>query len=326
MIGTDFREAAWTRLCCSKTYILRWSVFFSFVSAQSKVPAPLDKWFIEKSCCFICCKTPSRDLCRNQSSHGERTSDISDLWYGQTTQRHPYLLFPDNQSLLKLLKSQCHHLAHSLRLPWPCLFPARSLSRLHEGLIQPGPFTPSCFPRSWENRSLVTNMASGHLVMLSLFSLSLPQRNLLFLSLCLIYSPPPCSRLFPPLAAKWLRNGKKMTIARSWQIFLQLLSDRDLEHLWEGPSAFLQASRDGEKWVRHNRAGYKLNQPNMLMEMSCEWSHGACFRKIKWWGPRTGRSPVAATTGLDFYRNSAFILKGRRKSLSGLHIFWFSNS
>lgn len=138
-----------------------------------------------------------------------------DIWHFKTLvwSNHPMSSLPPlpRQPILALNcpRDNIATSPHRLRLPWPCLFPACSVSRLHEGLIQPGPFTPSCFPSSWENRSLVTNMASGHLVMLSLFSLSVPQKNLLFLSLCLIYSPPPCSRLFPPLAAKWLRNGKK---------------------------------------------------------------------------------------------------------------------
>lgn len=130
------------------------------------------------------------------------------VWSNQPTS--PLAPLPRQQIfVLNCPRAKTTTLPHRLRPPWPCLFPSCSVNCLHEGLIQPGLFTPSCFPSSWENRSLVTNMASGHLVMLSLFSLSVPQKNLLFSSLCLIYSPPPCSRFFPPLAAKWLRNGKK---------------------------------------------------------------------------------------------------------------------
>lgn len=138
-----------------------------------------------------------------------------DIWHFRSVvwSNHPTSSPPPlpRQPILALncLRASATTSPHRSRLSWPCLFPSCSVSCLCEGLIQPGPFTPTCFPRSRENRSLVTKMASGHLVMLSLFSLSALQRNLLFLSLCLIYSPPPCSRLFPPLAAKWLRNGKK---------------------------------------------------------------------------------------------------------------------
>lgn len=90
-------------------------------------------------------------------------------------------------------------------------------------------------------------MASGHLVMLSLFSLSVPQKDLLFSFLCLIYSPPPLLSPLPSIGCQVTKEWQKMTIAWSWQIFLHLLSDRDLEHLCEGPSAFHWASlRDGE--------------------------------------------------------------------------------
>lgn len=163
---------------------------------------------IESSPHMLQKKKPS-DLCQNRSSYEERISDILKLWYGQTTQCHPYLLFQDNQSLLLMTQEPTalpHHTDHASHGHASFLH----LSKLLLGRVNSTrAFYSKLFSSSWENRSLVTKMASGHLVMLSLFSLSVPQKNLLFLFLCLIYSPPACSLLFPPLAAKWLRNGKK---------------------------------------------------------------------------------------------------------------------
>lgn len=82
---------------------------------------------------------------------------------------------------------------------------------------------PSCFPSPVENGSLVTNMASGHWVMRSLFPLPAPQRHLLFpsrpLSLALPLPPthpnsllpaPPAPRCTPRLCgvtAAWPGRG-----------------------------------------------------------------------------------------------------------------------
>lgn len=91
-------------------------------------------------------------------------------------------------------------------------------------------------------------MASGHLVMLSLFFLSVPQKNLLFSCPSVSFTLPHPALPLPSIGCQVTKEWQKMTIAQSWQIFLQLLSDRDLEHLCEGPSAFPRASpRDGEK-------------------------------------------------------------------------------